>query len=554
MEVKKLINKVFFKKYQIKSVLGEGSFGNVYLVKNILTNKLYAAKLEDKIKSFGYLKNEALLLFTLTGLGIPKIITFGYSGKYNIFIEQLLGKDLNKLFRSSKNKIKDLCMTAIQILDRLKYIHSKDIIHRDIKPTNFLIGNPDSSTIYIIDFGLSRKYRSSRTGKHMKFSKCKAIPCTMLFSSINASNSIEQTRRDDLESLAYTLVYLVNGKLPWNGIIAKTKYECLLKAKKVKENTSSEKLCEGLPKELAIFTEYVKSLKFDENPNYDFLKNLFIKTLKNINEENDYNFSWVRPNEKIDLKALGFYQSIQSIRSIRSKPSMAKSRTRLLKNLERCFSEKYNVKKDQTFFPLLANTERLNCKNSLNDDKNLININTMNNQNNSKAEMHPNYRLDKDYVLFTNKNTDNEIKNKKIFLIRSKEKQNIDENKKYKKLIPQPIKNSINLKIRANYENQIKLKNKNISNYTLNNNIINNDSQKNFYDFSYDINDLNNNIDKYIPFSKRFQINILDSNCKKNLNLRKNTNNSLIDVQPAIKFKNQIFQLQNNRIINNKPY
>ena len=324
-------NDILFGKYQIEDLISEGSYGNVYLATNIKTKEQYAVKLEDKSTSLGFLEKETYFLFSLKGFGIPKVISAGHSGKYNVLIEQLLGKNLKLLFESSTNKIKDLCMAAIQMIDRIEYVHSKNIIHRDIKPENFLIGNPDSSTIYLIDFGLSRKYRSSRTGKHMIYSMCTKIPCTLMFSSINASSGIEQTRRDDLESLVYTLIYLANGELPWDNVKGKTKYECLLKAQKEKISISSEELCKGLPINFIIFTEYVRSLRFDEEPNYEYLKLFFINSLKEIGEKNDGIFSWVNRNDLVTLKNSGINKTFHT-KSFRN-PKQSK-KERLFKKIE----------------------------------------------------------------------------------------------------------------------------------------------------------------------------------------------------------------------------
>ena len=562
MDVPKILpDKIIFNKYQIKKLLGEGSYGSVYLAKNKLTNQFFAVKLEDKIRSNGELKNETFLLFTLKSFGIPKIITYGYSGRYNILIEQLLGKNLKELFKTNKNKIKDLCMVAIQIIDRLKYVHSKGIIHRDIKPANFLIGNPDSSTIYIIDFGLSRKYRSSRTGNHVKFAKCKSIPCTMLFSSINASNAIEQTRRDDLESLAYTFVYLVKGKLPWSGISAKTQYECLIKAKKIKENVGIEKLCEGLPKEFVTYTQYVRSLKFDEKPNYDFLRSLFINSLKNINEENDYNFSWIKPNENIDFKALGFNRSLQAIRSIRSRPSIASSRKRLLKNLEKCCSDKrYYTCKNDPHFICSKNNKNENKQNS--DDENKLVIDTVNDHIICKTQIYDNNQADINPV--TSKKLENEFKNLKISIANSNSKQNsYAENKICKKrLVHRSIKCNINKQknnifvkkidnLHLNDLNYLNLENQDTRYLTSNTNTSSNvNSKNNFFDPSYN---MNTNISKeYIPLSKRLQKRTLQRNIPKNFYVKNSGKNSTDDICSTIKLKSKNFQTQNNNIINYK--
>ena len=183
-----LTNKIFFKKYQILKKIGRGSFGSVYLGKNITTEKLYAVKFEPKNQQDLILEREAYLLYYLRGFGIPQIITYGQNSKYNILVQTLLGKSINKIFhqKNLKFSLKDCCMIGIQILDRLEYIHSKYIIHRDVKPDNFLIGYPDSNIIYIIDFGLAKKFMSSRTGKHAKFSINKKWSGTTRFASANS--------------------------------------------------------------------------------------------------------------------------------------------------------------------------------------------------------------------------------------------------------------------------------------------------------------------------------------------------------------------------------
>ncbi len=131
-------------------------------------------------------------------------------------------------------------------MDRLEFIHSKYIIHRDIKPENILVGNLNTSKIYVIDFGLSKKYKSSHSGNHIKFNRSKLFYGSKRYSSINALKGIEQSRRDDIESVGYMLIYLLTGDLPWRNF-EKERYEYLYKIKKL---ISVENLCKGLPKEM----------------------------------------------------------------------------------------------------------------------------------------------------------------------------------------------------------------------------------------------------------------------------------------------------------------
>ena len=202
------IGKIIFKKYIIKSFLGKGSFSNVFLGENIINKKSYAIKCENILSKQQFLKNEAFILYYLKGFGIPEIITFGRSGHYTFLVETLLGKSLKEIWLKKKRKLcfNDICLIAIQTLDRIEFIHSKNYIYRDIKPDNFLVGNPDNSILYLIDFGNARKYRSSKTGKHIQPFHIKRIFGTAIFLSLNATYGYQQSRRDDLESLGYMYI------------------------------------------------------------------------------------------------------------------------------------------------------------------------------------------------------------------------------------------------------------------------------------------------------------------------------------------------------------
>jgi len=219
---------LIFGKYQIIKKIGEGSFGKIFLGFNKNKMEYVAIKLEPKSNALKFLKSEAIYLFMLKSIGIPKLKAFGQNRKYNILVETLLGKSLSDLLKIYNNRLplKDTLMIAIQVIERLEYIHSKFLIHRDIKPENFLIGYEDPYIIYLIDFGLCKKYRSNRTGKHIQFSVTKRCNGTPMFASLNSLKGYQVSRRDDLECVAYMIIYLMKG-LPWDSIRAKTKYEGL---------------------------------------------------------------------------------------------------------------------------------------------------------------------------------------------------------------------------------------------------------------------------------------------------------------------------------------
>ena len=288
-------SKLIFGKYSIKYLISKGSFGEVYLGTNVLNNKDYAIKMERTSKGESLLKEEAYVLLFLKGPGLPNVITFGISGRYHILIENLLGKSIYNIWLEKEKKfnIKDTCMFAIQALERVEYVHSKNYLHRDIKPANFLVGNPDQSQIYLIDFGNARKYRSSRTGKHLPFSRNYKIYGTTIFLSLNVLKVIEQTRKDELESLGLVIIYLYKGYLPWSNYKFKDIFQALEKIKAIKENLSMKQLCHGLPIEMFEYMNYIKNMNFEDTPDYRYLQSLFLNILKKIGEKNDLFFSWV---------------------------------------------------------------------------------------------------------------------------------------------------------------------------------------------------------------------------------------------------------------------
>ena len=326
-------SKLIFGKYSLKQLITNGTFGEVYIGTNIFNKKNYAIKIEKIQNNKSSLKQEAYILFLLKGPGIPSLISFGISCKYHILVEELLGESIKTIFNKIKKfNIKDTCMFAIQALERIEYIHSKNYLHRDIKPGNFLVGNPDKSQIYLIDFGIAKKFRSSKTGKLQRYKKRNKLYGTVTFLSLNALNGEEITRKDELESLGLLFIYLYKGFLPWSKLKFKNSIEAVKSIKLIRQKTSLEELCSSMPREMFEYMDYINKLNFENEPNYTFLKSLFFVVLRKIGEDNDLMFSWVDKNI-----------TPNRIKSISKSKSKSKSRQKLYNNILLSNLKKENI-------------------------------------------------------------------------------------------------------------------------------------------------------------------------------------------------------------------
>lgn len=273
--------------------LGGGSFGHVYKCLNIKTNKEYSIKVESNDITNPQLFHEYKILKLLEGNeGIPNTYLFKNIGGESILIIDLLGPNLEDILQDTKTKkftLKTCLMTLKQLIERLKIIHKEGIIHRDLKPENLLVNkNIRNGLIYLIDYGLSKKYKDAKNDMHIPFKNERPITGTIRYISINTHKGFEQSRRDDIESALYIIVYFLNGKLDWDGIKCKTKDEKIKKIMEKKEEFKNNKEYKKLPQSFSQIFQYVYNINFEEKPNYEYIFGIINKGLEQYDGESNY--------------------------------------------------------------------------------------------------------------------------------------------------------------------------------------------------------------------------------------------------------------------------
>ncbi|CAD2214582.1 Protein kinase domain/Fungal protein kinase, putative [Angomonas deanei] len=344
-------------RYRIGKRIGAGSFGEIYEGMDTLNhdNKV-AVKLEKKNTSHPQLIGESRFYTHLhngvknvmgvhavesahaaggaspvytsnnnnSGGGIPNSLQilpdfyfYGTEGDYNILVMELLGPSLEDYFVlcGERLSLKTTLMLADQMMSLIQFVHSRHLLHRDIKPDNFIMGSPGggndpityntvqqlqntyftntkSHQLYIIDFGLAKKYRDPRTHTHIPYKEGKSLTGTARYCSINTHLGIEQSRRDDMEGIGYILLYFLRGSLPWQGLKAQAKEDRYSRIAQVKISTPVEELCKGYPIEFASYIQYTRCLRFEDAPDYGYCRTLFKTIFANMAYQYDLVYDW----------------------------------------------------------------------------------------------------------------------------------------------------------------------------------------------------------------------------------------------------------------------
>ncbi|KAI9288357.1 kinase-like domain-containing protein [Umbelopsis sp. AD052] len=284
--------------YRVGKKIGEGSFGVIYEGTNLLNNQQVAIKFEPRKSEAPQLREEYRTYKILNGChGVPNAYYFGQEGMHNILVIDMLGPSLEDLFDMCSRQFtpKTVAMVAKQMLNRVETLHEHNLIYRDIKPDNFLIGRPGTDTadlVFMIDFGMAKQYRDPKTKQHIPYRERKSLSGTARYMSINTHLGREQSRRDDLEALGHVFMYFLRGQLPWQGLKAATNKQKYEKIGEKKQSTPVKDLCQGFPEEFGIYLQYVRKLGFEELPDYNFLQELFNKVIRNAGHTDDTVYDW----------------------------------------------------------------------------------------------------------------------------------------------------------------------------------------------------------------------------------------------------------------------
>ena len=208
---------------------------------------------------------------------------------------QMLGPSLEDQFNFCLRRfeLKTVLILAQQMLTAIETVHSHDILHRDIKPDNFLMGLKAANqhhNVFIIDFGLSKRYRDPKSGQHIPYRNDRSLTGTARYASLHTHLGGEQSRRDDLEAIGFVLLYFLRGSLPWQGLKSNNPK---LDIGRVKQNTSVENLCDTYPSQFCTYLHYCRNLEFEENPDYEYLRKLFRDLYLHLGyDPNNYLLDW----------------------------------------------------------------------------------------------------------------------------------------------------------------------------------------------------------------------------------------------------------------------
>ena len=300
-------------RFKLTGPIGRGTFGRVYAARDLETGTEVAVKLEPQDAEFPQLRFECAVYEVLARCErVPRMLWSGPHGGAHALALPRMGPTLEEMFTHCGRRfsLKTVLALGLRMLECIRQVHEEDILHRDIKPDNFVLGRGLArNTVFLIDYGLSKCYvtDSACTRTHIPFATGRRLVGTLRYASLNCHRGIQQSRRDDLESLAYVLLYFYLGALPWQGVERRAKqrsHACTEGAQQRvisrevwdrKEGISAALLCVNAPAVLQTLLEYARSIGFIERPLYGKMQELLRGALALRGWTDDGVFDWDEP-------------------------------------------------------------------------------------------------------------------------------------------------------------------------------------------------------------------------------------------------------------------
>lgn len=268
-------------KYKIIERIGKGNFGSIYKAQNIRSDELVAIKVESISRETKLLKRESQILQYLINVkddGFPELKWYGLDERNYYMVMNLLGDSLSTVKEHFDTLgIKETLLIGIQMVERIRTLHQQLLVHRDIKPDNFVFGIGNNKTkLYLIDFGFTRRITNDN-GIHIPFKDNCSLLGTPNFVSLNVHKGHEASRRDDLESAIIIMIYLYMGELPWSNISTENNPNII----KAKEDIIYDR---EIPELLIDLLVHVRRLTFEEEPDYDFILESIYEEIESLSD------------------------------------------------------------------------------------------------------------------------------------------------------------------------------------------------------------------------------------------------------------------------------
>ena len=272
--------------FSVGELIGSGSFGVVYKGFDNKTQKEVALKFEDIDSKTQQVIVESKVYKTMEETGVtPKFHWLGATSHHLVLVIDLMGKNLYQLIKmcGGKFSMQTTLLLAYRMLHCIHELHRYGYVHRDIKPENFLLGlgEGERDNIYVIDFGLTKKYVDV-SGAHIGYAEGQPFVGNSRYASLNSLKGIEQSRRDDIESLLYTWVYFARGTLPWVSLGDSKRKPNQQRIMECKQKIKTEELFKDMPREFVRIYFSIRQLRFSDAPNYKLIGSLLSNAYKRL--------------------------------------------------------------------------------------------------------------------------------------------------------------------------------------------------------------------------------------------------------------------------------